>query len=279
MYSAQNDLSIHRPKALPQLLRDGISLFGKRPYRIIRIQSPATPRRLTTRPGNSSHSAHHLSSLTMERRIALTVRDNELLQALSLRLRCLSVVQIAAHWWATNSDAIGNARRRLRLLEVCGFLTIQSVLARELPHLEAPVLTWSPGDATPDFAPIAYHLKKRFVNPVTATPIAVVTRSAASRFGGHAGRVPRPSEASHDLGLGSVYLSLLRKHPARARCWIPEASLVAGRAAIHRKVPDALIRPRRGPEVIIEFGGEYSKAKLEEFHDECCSRRRGYELW
>lgn len=215
----------------------------------------------------------------MDSRAALTDRDSELLQVLTTRLRCLGVRQMAAHWWHGRVDAVRNARARLRQLEAAGLIHSAAVLARPLPQLLSPVATWEPGEPTPDFAPIAYHLKHRFTRPVTTTPIVYASTQAAARFGGHPGRIPRRAEATHDLGLADVFLLILRDSPERARSWIAESQLVKGRTGVSRKVPDALIRSRRGVETVIEFGGEYSKAKLGEFHDDCADRGRRYELW
>ncbi len=103
--------------------------------------------------------------------------------------------------------------------------------------------------------------------------------AAANRMGGHPGRVPRRSEATHDLGLASVFLRLLAEQPAKARSWVPESELVKAHKRNSSKIPDALLRTKSGRETVIEFGGEYSKAKLIEFHEDCAARRRGYQLW
>jgi hypothetical protein len=210
---------------------------------------------------------------------ALTDRDSELLQVLALRLRCLGVRQVAAYWWQGKVDAGRNARARLRQLEAAGLLHFAAVLARPLPQLETPVMSWAPGEPTPDFAPIAYHLKHRFARPVTSTPVVFATQLAASRFGGQPGRVPRRAEATHDLGLASVFLLILSETPENARSWVAESELVKGKSIAATKVPDALIRSRRGVETVIEFGGEYSKGKLAEFHEDCAMRGRRYQLW
>lgn len=215
----------------------------------------------------------------MNSRAALTDRDSELLEVLALRLRCLGVRQVAAHWWAGRVDAGRNARARLRQLETAGLLRLAVVMARPLPELRTFVASWNPGEPTPDFAPIAYHLKHRFTRPVITTSIVFASSLAAARFGGQPGRVPRRSEATHDLGLAAVFLEILSETPGRAQAWVAESQLVKDPSTAARKVPDALIRSRRGGETVIEFGGEYSKAKLAEFHEDCALRGRRYELW
>jgi len=215
----------------------------------------------------------------MKSNAALTERDSELLQVLTLRLRCLGVQQVASHWWRGRVDAARNARARLRQLEASKLVVLAAVLARPLPDLLVPVASWAPGEPTPDFAPIAYRLKHRFTRPVVSMQVVFASPSAACRFGGQPGRVPRRSEATHDLGLASVYLLFLREVPTRATSWVGESQLVREKSPTARKVPDALIRTRRGDETVIEFGGEYSKGKLAEFHDDCAERGRRYELW
>ncbi len=215
----------------------------------------------------------------MNSRLALTERDSELLEVLASRVRCLSLRQVTTQWWPAQAESTRNARARLRKLEEAGLLDSGAVLARPLPAIMSPVLTWSPGAAPPDFSPVAYFLQHRFSMPVVSTPVVFATRAAASRYGGQVGRLSRPSEATHDLGLASVYLLFHQATPAKAKCWISEARLVRGMQGASRKVPDALIRTRRGRETVIEFGGEYAKAKLLEFHQDCAERGRSYELW
>jgi hypothetical protein len=43
-------------------------------------------------------------------------------------------------------------------------------------------------------------------------------------------------------------------------------------------LPDAMIRTPQGS-IIIEFGGAYSKSKIEHFHRFCAERNLPYELW
>jgi hypothetical protein len=215
----------------------------------------------------------------MSPQTALTDRDSEILEVLATRVRCLSIKQVADHWWHESQDRQRNAKARLRKLVDDGWIHSVGILARPLPELTRPLVVWEPAQAMPSFAEIAYHLKTRFSAPVVTTPIVYAIRQAASRFGGQPGRVPRRAEATHDLGLAQVFLKFLRENPARARRWIAESDLVQGRPRSPQKVPDALIRTKSGKETAIEFGGEYTKEKLTAFHEDCAERGRSYELW
>lgn len=215
----------------------------------------------------------------MTNSISLTARDAQILSTLSCRVRFLSIAQIANQWWPGNVEPTTNARRRLLQLQAAGYLRIDSAFAKPIPALKAPLVAWQPAQPPPDFGIISYHLKHRFSGAAVATTIAYATKLAAVRYGGFSGRAPRRSEATHDLALGQVYLAHLRTSPRVAAAWIPEAAIVKGARADSQKVPDALLRFPDKSEVIIEFGGEYDKAKLTSFHLDCERRGRGYQLW
>jgi hypothetical protein len=169
----------------------------------------------------------------------------------------------------------------VRALEEAGWLERFNAFAKQALDLQSPVATWRPGEPPPDFGKIAQVLKTRFVTAAVATAVVVATAAAAKRHGGHGARRPRRSEATHDLGLASVYLHLCRTQPVRAKHWVSEAALSAGDGGEGRgrKLPDALIRMPDGTETVIEFGGEYNKHKLADFHADCVERQRPYELW
>jgi len=208
----------------------------------------------------------------------LTERDESILLTLAEKVRCLSIGQIGAFWWADSARPHETARTRLRALEKLGWLKICQVYARPLIALDEPIACWQPGEETPNFAAISHRIKNRFSGAAKATSVALASREAGKRYGCPAGHAPRRSEATHDLGLAAVYLHFLRRDSARAKAWISEASLVAAGEGRASKLADALLRFPSG-ETVIEFGGEYGKAKLEAFHEDCADRGRSYELW
>jgi hypothetical protein len=211
--------------------------------------------------------------------MTLTPRDEQIVRMLTNRLRLLGVGQVARKWWA--GHAIETARARLRKLAGAGLIELTTVMAHPEIILSAPVLTWRPGNVDPDFGPIAYRLKRRWTQPRIATAIAHATRRSASMFGGHTGgRGPRPTETTHELHLAQVYLHLERDDPSSAERWVSERELYAEGWGRNERLPDAIIRhggSESPPVRVIEFGGAYSKAKLQEFHLEM--RDIPYDLW
>jgi hypothetical protein len=165
------------------------------------------------------------------------------------------------------------------LLEQAGLVTRITVFALPEIDLKGPQLIWNVGDPQPEFGPIAYRLKARWRGEARTTPIIIATRRAAGKYGGHGGRKPRRTETTHDIGLAAVYLRLLQDDPDRAKNWVSEAALIAQGGGRNEKLPDAIIRTRSDRATVIEFGGQYSKGKLEEFHAAAEKRGLPYELW
>lgn len=210
--------------------------------------------------------------------VTLTARDEDLIGALLHRIRCIDI-RLASWSWKDAANGRAAAKRRLKRLVKDGWLDEWQAYARPLIELKEPVATWNTWEKMPEFGLISYHLKTRFSEPARLTAIFLGTAKAAKRFGGIPGRQPRSSEATHDLGLASVFLKLKEASPKRAAHWISEAKIVARGTSRGVKIPDALIREVGGRHTAIEFGGEYSKQKLVAFHEYCRINEMGYELW
>ncbi len=199
---------------------------------------------------------------------AATCRDQEIIEILILRVRVLSVEQVARQWWNSTSAGIAAARRRLGGLEQQGLLQLAALSARpELPLTE-PLATWRAGSHVPDFGAVAHRLRQRWRQAGAAR------RTECIWSAGGVSRRPRVSEVTHDLQLAAVYLAMHRQCPQRARTWTFETEFVEGRS----KVPDAVVRD--GPLVTaVEMGGQYDREKLEQFHAYCLGRGMAYEIW
>jgi hypothetical protein len=103
----------------------------------------------------------------------LTPRDRIILQSLAQKVRLFSQRQIADHWW---NGELPNSRRRLKRLAERGLVERITVLARAIPVLESPLVSWSPGDAVPDFGSIAYRCQVRWrLRPARPSGVAAVT--------------------------------------------------------------------------------------------------------
>ncbi len=148
----------------------------------------------------------------------------------------------------------------------------------EIP-LFSPAVTWAPGEPEPDFGQASYRLKTRWCLPGQQTPCVYASILAGRYFGGHGGRRPRESEESHDIHMAQVYLLYRHLRPSVARYWLSEESIRKARSTRAEKLPDAMIdAPDR--RLIVEFGGAYSKAKLQSFHRYCSTELElPYEVW
>lgn len=208
-------------------------------------------------------------------------RDEKLFWTLTRMVRLVTLEQAARTWWSNSPRPLVAARSRLRQLSEDGLVQLVTVMAHPEIKLVAPVFSWAPGDKDPPFGRIAYQLQVRWRRPLVATSIVIATKEALRRFGGYIGdRLPRPSETTHDIHLSSVYLQLLADDPAKARFWVSEHQLYAEGHGRHERLPDAIIRSRSGrgnEKLIVEFGGAYTKSKLQQFHDEF--KRLRYEVW
>ncbi|QDV90765.1 hypothetical protein RAS2_18480 [Phycisphaerae bacterium RAS2] len=209
----------------------------------------------------------------------LSERDRDLLDALTLRVRVLSVPQIARYWFGKVGDPIRQAARRISALKRAGLVEQAAVPARPELALHRPLVTWIPGEAEPDFQRFATILDARWREPATPTRIVIATRKAGNARGGSGGRWPRRSEVSHDLTLAGLYLAWRRRRQGKeAAEWIFEARLRQEGFGDEDRLPDAMIQ-ESGRRRVIELGGAYGAAKLRDFHRFCAERGLPYELW
>jgi hypothetical protein len=159
-----------------------------------------------------------------------------------------------------------------------GLLGRQRITARPLPAIEAPALGWRRGDELPDFGALAWRLQARWSEPPRPTTVYLATARAANLYGGrNRGRLKRPHQASHDLGVAAVYLRLLQSDPQAAERWVGED--VLDTKPFGGKVPDAALVEESVIRQVIEFGGAYDKARLSDFHHACARLGLPYEVW
>lgn len=224
-------------------------------------------------------SSGKLGRVSSEIRFVLSPRDNEILDALTIRVRLFSVAQVARTWWSETADPEANARERLKLLDRAGLIHRFTLMSRpELP-LEAPVVVWEPGQEAPDLGAASYTLQSRFCAALEKTPCVIATARTAAKFGGHGGRFPKNAEQTHDVHVAAMFLRYRSLKPDLMKYWISEEVIKRTRPKIKgEKLPDAMIRTE-DYERVIEFGGEYDKEKLLAFHDYCAGRALPYEIW
>ncbi len=189
--------------------------------------------------------------------MALSKIQCEILETLVRRVRFLSHAQLRRTWGEVKLPP--------------EFVQSRTIVARNEIELLSPLVTWEPGDQDPPFGEVSYRLKSRWKEPVAAIPILIGTKKAANLFGGVPGKLPRGTEQTHDLHVAKLYLQL------RDATWRSEE---INRESPRRgeKLPDATIL-REGRTHAVEFGGAYSKEKLERFHRYCAWKGISYELW
>jgi hypothetical protein len=230
--------------------------------------------------------------------IVWTERNREIVHTLTLKVRYLSLSQIARHWWADTPTGARKAREALGPLIAAGFIERRDVLAEPELALREPVFVWRPGELAPSFGAISYRLQSRWERAargpergICVTPIVTATKKAAVRFGGFARGVPRPDQVGHDLHCTQIYLQFAQTDPAAAAAWTFEESLTYMRKRglvkpndekrpRREKLPDAVLMDEEGNiEMVIEFGGRYDAKRVEKLHVWCEALSYPYQLW
>lgn len=208
----------------------------------------------------------------------LTRADLELIDALTLRVRVLSLGQVARTWWKDASAPQRSAALQVRKLAAEGLVEPMNLFAAAEIPLAWPVLTWQPLLPPPDLAAAARGTRARFgKTPVRDTPCVV-----AARIGRRRPRPPRETETTHDLHLAGVYLWMKANLPTRAAKWLLEdefGDALFDGATPGEKRPDAVVRDGGHLTAVELVGSSYSGTKLQAFHDFCAERGLAYELW
>lgn len=210
---------------------------------------------------------------------ALSGTDFEIVETLALRVRLLTVPQIARTWWAASAHSRACARRAALGLQRRGLVRTITLVAHPELVLENPVISWNLGQGAPDFAAGARVVRTRWTASPEMVRVIIATAEAAHFFGGIARSDPRRSEQTHELHMSTVFLVLAARSPELVPFWKPEGWLRRSRpSGPGVKLPDAMLRSPTGIRVI-EFGGAYSRQKLEAFHAFCADASLPYEVW
>lgn len=212
--------------------------------------------------------------------LKITDRDHDILRFLTLRVRIAELTQIARTWWPRAVDAPDIARRRLHELRTVDLVQSQQVMVLQSLALLHPLCQWSPGEPPPNFGRVAWLLHHRTTGRRVAQRVYLATTRAAHRFGGaRSGRIAQPFQVAHDLGVTEMYLALLKTRPELALQWIDEDRLAPYRR--RQKLPDAIIavHPSALPQLVLEYGGDYGKRRLLDFHEDNRERGLPYEIW
>ncbi len=230
--------------------------------------------------------------------IVWTDRRREIVHALTLKVRYLSLSQLARHWWSDTPAGQRKVRQAVSSLVSAGYLERRDVMVEPALDLREPVFVWHPGDHEPRFGAISYQLQSRWKTAargpeggIEVVPIVTATRKAAVRFGGFARGIARPDQVGHDLHCSQIYLQLAREDPTAAAAWTFEETLQYWRRRrssgernegrpLREKLPDAALVDREGNiEMVVEFGGRYDAKRVEKLHVWCEALSYPYQLW
>ena len=210
---------------------------------------------------------------------SLTEADQQLLEVLALRVRVLSMQQVARTWCAHNANPPKRAGRWTQRLEKAGLVECYTVMVRPEVPATAPLAVWQPGQRVPRLHRVVRAVAKRSECEAVATPVVMATESAGRSLGGRGGRSPRTSEQTHDLQLAAVYLAMRKEMPMRSRSWVHEDILVQRGYPAGQKLPDAIVTDGRSKTVIECCGESYDVTDLMAHHTYCDQHGYGYELW
>lgn len=203
-------------------------------------------------------------------------RDDSIVRALAVKVRLLSLEQIAATFWPQAQTA-DRARRRLTALKRRGLVDRLEVLARPLREVGEPTFSWTPGEESPDERVVARHLRAPPEKP-RPTTVYVATKQGRRRFAGKLDLRLDRRHVTHDLHVAAIYLRLLQADPGAAEAWLGEDA--RGKAGYRVVDPDAVIGPRsHSPPIAIEVATNYDHRRVRRYHDCCEERGMAYQLW
>jgi hypothetical protein len=210
----------------------------------------------------------------------LTARDTDVMTMLCGPVRMASLHQIARAGWGSSKYQVAACRRRLLRLGKHGMLAMTRAIILNETMLEQPLTTWRPGERMPNLAAVAWNLHRRWASEYRSATIYFPTIAASRLFGGvRTGRIKRPFQVAHDIGVTEMYLAIRRHRPRVLSLWIGEDRLAPYRR--RQKLPDAILAtsPVEKPILILEFGGRYDKRRLVSFHEDAAKRGIPYEIW
>ena len=205
-----------------------------------------------------------------------TERDLQIAEALTRRLRILSVDQVARIWWP-GAGGQRVARRRLRKLAEAGLIERRVVNVGVIPQQTTPLVCWVPGDAEPNVREVANQAKARWGRGAVPQEVVSATRLAANLFGSSVAGLPPVHHRDHDLLLGEVYVIYHTTKPAEAACWCGHD----GRS-VARELPRTdvlLIDAKLNVIRAVESAGRIGPREIVAFHERCFHAALPYELW
>jgi hypothetical protein len=213
--------------------------------------------------------------------LAITERDQELFDALTRRVRVMSLGQatrLLQHTSGALPPTGRTLRHRMERLARAGWLEIYPMNVHRIASAERPLATWALGKRVPDAAKVATQTKGRWREAPIVVAVCVASARTANMLGSTAVGLPRREQLDHDLLLSSVYLRFRTSCLSSRVTWIGEHGLP--KAGYRIKDPDAFLVDGRGRVVrVVESAGRYNERQIEAFHEYCSERGYAYELW
>lgn len=207
----------------------------------------------------------------------MNLREEEILRVAANKVRVLSAKQVARTWWSDTRWGLCRANESLWDLAARRLLVMQSVLARPISRLTKPLLLWELADAAPPFRELSRVLHERAKATPLMTTVVFATQKTIALFGNGDCPSVKITQMTHDLHVSEVFLRL-RANGLPTKQWQSEDQLPNTWPIKVR--PDALLLDEHGvPARAIEYGGDYSAARLLELHHGFDSIGLGYELW
>jgi hypothetical protein len=205
--------------------------------------------------------------------------EQEILSVVTNCVRALTVRQVARSWWSDSRKGVARAETSLHELADDGWLQLQTVLARPVPLLQAPLATWMPGDRVPGFPNLSKLLHQRAMVPAKLATVIFATSKSTALFGKGALPKIKLTQMTHDLQLAEIFL-VYRSRGLPIDQWLGEDHLPHSWPIQQR--PDSVLKRTDGTIYrAIEYGGDYSPERLAELHEALSSIGDGlpYEIW
>ena len=197
----------------------------------------------------------------------------DLLRVLTKKIRVARTEQLATAVPSWNL-------RLIRAMVREGSLHTATHSLRVVDVVDEPLAAWHPPLLQPNIGRISYLGKRRIRDSESkAVQLVWASRAATQIVGGIGGRLRQPWQVQHDLGVSSVFFSLLRSSPSTADEWISED--IFRRDVVqdaNEKIADGICISASGTvRQVYEFVGDYSAARLREFHQYWSARQIPYE--
>ncbi|MEN1681426.1 MAG: hypothetical protein AAGJ46_17740 [Planctomycetota bacterium] len=210
---------------------------------------------------------------TLTQSTSWSARECQILEALSLKVRCLTTEQLSAGWFGHLRPE--HVIERMEPLTLTGLAERRQVYAHPLIAIRPPVFSWKPGDESPSDSQIhelAEVFQSRWSDEEVLFDVFVATPEGASLFGSYITEAPANEQWTHDIHVAEIYVDLMADNsPEDMQRVVGEGALPKlGLQIRHKKDPDLFVfdEHRRAMNVV-EFAGAYDYEHVKQLHEHC----------